>query len=388
EDEIQGGFETVEAVIDATEAEGAGAEAGMEAAAAAADGDGIVEDLSEIDAMLAGNADEAVADSYETVSEVVAMEAQDYTGGDAQGLADAGGDGGGVGGVGGEDDMIMGSFETADGATVADVAAELDAELAGEAGAVAAAKAGAGGVEGGSGAGADGGAGGVEASVGDELDDLIEGGFEDHAGEAGLFVVGDAKRGDIGTSSAHYAAGLLVGEDDGAVGCDALTVSPYLGADALEPFVKAAAATGRGLFALVRTSNPGGDALQGLRLDDGRTVAEAVADVVADLGCGHLGASGYSLLGAVVGATKPEDAASLRQRMPQQVFLVPGFGAQGGTADDVRACFKPDGTGALVTASRSVLYAYNPADDDWPDAVAAAAVELKREVREVLTATG
>ncbi|MBB6431235.1 orotidine-5'-phosphate decarboxylase [Algisphaera agarilytica] len=203
--------------------------------------------------------------------------------------------------------------------------------------------------------------------------------------EAGLFVIGDAKRGDIGTSSAHYASGLLVGEEDSAVGCDALTVNTYLGMDGIEPFFKAAAATGKGLFALVRTSNPGGDKLQGLRLEDGRSVAEAVADQVADLGCGELGSSGYSLLGAVVGATKPEDAVSLRQRMPQQIFLVPGFGAQGGSADDVRACFKPDGTGAIITASRSVIYAYNPADTDWPDAVTQAAIDLKRQIAEILS---
>ncbi|MEM1107436.1 MAG: orotidine-5'-phosphate decarboxylase [Planctomycetota bacterium] len=202
--------------------------------------------------------------------------------------------------------------------------------------------------------------------------------------EAGLFIIGDAKRGDIGTSSAHYASGLLVGEEDSAVGCDALTVNSYLGLDGLEPFFKAGAAAGKGLFALVRTSNPGGDKLQGLSLEDGRTVAEAVADMVADLGCRDVGESGYSLLGAVVGATKPEDAASLRQRMPQQIFLVPGFGAQGGSADDVRACFKPDGTGAIITASRSVLYAYNPADTDWPSAVEKAAIDLKRQISEVL----
>lgn len=202
--------------------------------------------------------------------------------------------------------------------------------------------------------------------------------------EAGLFVIGDAKRGDIGTSSSHYASGLLVGEEDAAVGCDALTVNSYLGTDGIEPFFKAGAATGRGLFALVRTSNPGGDNLQGLKLEDGRTVAEAVADQIADLGCSELGESGYSLLGAVVGATKPADAASLRQRMPQQLFLVPGFGAQGGSAEDVRACFKPDGTGAIITASRSVIYAYNPADTDWPAAVTQAAVDLKQQIGEVL----
>ncbi len=201
---------------------------------------------------------------------------------------------------------------------------------------------------------------------------------------AGLFVVGDAKRGDIGTSAAHYAAGLLAGEEAGTAACDALTINSYLGGDSIEPFVKVAAATGRGLFALVRTSNPGGDRLQGLKLQDGRTVAEAVADVVADAGCGELGECGYSLLGAVVGATKPADAASLRARMPQQIFLVPGYGAQGGSARDVRACFKADGTGALITASRSVIFAYNPADERYTRAIVDAAVTMKREVAELL----
>lgn len=201
---------------------------------------------------------------------------------------------------------------------------------------------------------------------------------------AGLIVIGDAKRGDIGLSSAHYAAGLLAGEAP-AVGCDALTVNTYLGMDGVEPFVKAAAAMGLGLFALVRTSNPGGDKLQGLTLQDGRTVAEAVADQVADLGCGELGECGYSLLGAVVGATKPEDVSSLRRRMPQQIFLVPGFGAQGGSAEDVKACFKPDGTGAIITASRSVIYAYDPADEDWTAGVTRAAIDLKQQIADLLS---
>ncbi len=197
---------------------------------------------------------------------------------------------------------------------------------------------------------------------------------------AGLFVIGDAKRGDIGTSSAHYAAGLLAGEDEGSVGCDALTIHSYLGNDGIEPFLHAAKITGRGLFALVRTSNPGGDRLQGARLEDGRTVAELVADGIADLGCGTLGESGYSLLGAVVGATKADDIVSLRQRMPQQLFLVPGFGAQGGSAEDVKGCFKPDGTGAIITASRSVIYAYNPADTDWTIAVGQAAQKFNQQI--------
>ena len=202
----------------------------------------------------------------------------------------------------------------------------------------------------------------------------------EHAKAAGLIVVGDAKRGDIGTSSAHYAAGLLAGDG----GCDTLTVNGYLGGDGLEPFQQVAAEQGKGLFVLVRTSNPGGDAIQSLPLADGRTVSEAVGDVVAELGSKCVGQSGYSNVGMVVGATKPEDAEKLRERYPQQLFLVPGFGAQGGSADDVRACFKPDGTGALITASRSVIYAFEQGDEDWQASVATAATQLRDDVANIL----
>jgi orotidine-5'-phosphate decarboxylase len=200
----------------------------------------------------------------------------------------------------------------------------------------------------------------------------------------GLIVIADAKRGDIGISASHYAAGLLSGPQ----AADALTVNAYLGADSLQPFADTAEQAGAGLFALVRTSNPGSDAMQGLPLQDGRTVSQAIAQIVADLGSskpGYLGKSGYSLLGAVVGATKPADAAALRGLMPQQIFLVPGFGAQGGGLDDVKACFKPDGTGAIITASRSVIYAHEKAPGvDWKSAVAQAAAEFSRQIKSIL----
>lgn len=205
-----------------------------------------------------------------------------------------------------------------------------------------------------------------------------------HARTLGLIVIADGKRGDIGLSSAHYAAGLLTGEH----AADALTVNAYLGADGLEPFADAAAQSGAGLFALVRTSNPGGDALQGLGLADGRTVAQAVAGIVAELGTakpGYVGASGYSLLGAVVGATKPADAVALREQMPQQVFLVPGFGAQGGGPDDVKACFRPDGTGAIITTSRSVIYAHEKDTSiNWRTAIGNAAAKFNRQIAEIV----
>ncbi|QNN22406.1 orotidine-5'-phosphate decarboxylase [Planctomycetales bacterium ZRK34] len=198
------------------------------------------------------------------------------------------------------------------------------------------------------------------------------------AREAGLLVIGDAKRGDIGVTAEHYA---VAGLDP----VDALTINSYFGRDGIEPFCKHADATGKGLFALVRTSNPGGDAIQSLQLADGRTVAQAVGALMAELGEPYVGDSGYSLLGAVVGATKPGDAAALRKIMPKQIFLVPGFGAQGGGADDVRACFNTDGRGAIITASRSVIYAFAGGDAaQWQSSVQQAAVDLCQQVGAIL----
>jgi orotidine-5'-phosphate decarboxylase len=155
-------------------------------------------------------------------------------------------------------------------------------------------------------------------------------------------------------------------------------VSAYLGEDGILPFLK----DGLGAFALVRTSNPSGDALQSLTLADGRTVAEAVADLVASLGARTVGASGFSTLGAVVGATKGAEIAALRARMPRTVFLVPGYGAQGGTADDVRAAFTAPGRGALITASRSVIYPGGGAGD-WTVAIRDAARRFADEIRAI-----
>jgi len=206
---------------------------------------------------------------------------------------------------------------------------------------------------------------------------------------AGLMIIGDAKRGDIGISAAHYAAGCLdnVVDTSGQTmpGPDALTINAYFGHDGIEPFVEVARQKSRGLFALVRTSNPGGDAIQNQKLADGRTVSQQVAAIIAQLGDaeGCVGESGYSLLGAVVGATKPADAVSLRQLMPRQIFLVPGFGAQGAGADDVRACFNQDGLGAVITASRSIIYAFDADADDWQAAVCDAAQQMKKQIADI-----
>ena len=192
-----------------------------------------------------------------------------------------------------------------------------------------------------------------------------------HAAASGFEVILDFKRGDIGVSADHYAASAR-----GPFAARWTTVSAYLGTDSITPFL----APGHGAFALVRTSNPSGDAVQSLGLADGRTVAEAVADLVAAAGAPHVGAGGFSSLGAVVGATKRADAAALRARMPAQIFLVPGYGAQGGGVDDVLPCFHADGRGAIVTASRSVIYAFDAGDRDWAGAVRLAAERFRDEI--------
>ena len=190
---------------------------------------------------------------------------------------------------------------------------------------------------------------------------------------SGLAVILDFKRGDIGISAEHYAASAR------ATGSHWTTINAYLGNDGIAPFL----AEGHGAFALVRTSNPSGDALQTLALADGRTVSEAVADMVSALGAASIGASGFSALGAVVGATKRAEIASLRARMPHTIFLVPGYGAQGGTADDVRACFTAPQQGALITASRSVIYPKAGAGVPWEQAIRDAARGFADEIRAI-----
>lgn len=181
------------------------------------------------------------------------------------------------------------------------------------------------------------------------------------ARERGLLVIADAKRNDIDSTAAAYANAFLgtadvFGRATAAFGADALTVTPYLGRDTLEPFVTACREHGAGIFVLVKTSNPGSGHLQDLVTADGRTVAEHVADMVAEAGQELVGEHGYSSVGAVVGATYPGQARALRERMPQAIVLVPGYGAQGGAAADAVAAFDQGGGGAVVNASRAITY--------------------------------
>lgn len=184
-----------------------------------------------------------------------------------------------------------------------------------------------------------------------------------YAHEKGLIVIDDSKRGDIGNTAKAYAFAHLA--KDGPINADFLTVSPFLGTDSLQPFMNAAKEDGKGLFVLVKTSNPGSVEISEAKNHRGETVMAWLADYVCRMAEGTRGQCGYSGIGAVVGATFPQEARALRQRMPHSLFLVPGFGAQGGGAADVVPCFNPDGLGAVVNSSRGVLYHHlNVADFD------------------------
>ena len=177
----------------------------------------------------------------------------------------------------------------------------------------------------------------------------------ERAARDGLVVIADAKRGDIGISSVAYADALL------REPVDAVTVNPLLGDDGVAPFISAAAAGGRGVFMLVRTSNPGAAALQDAALADGRPWHEELASLVAGWGASSVGTRGLSAVGAVVGATVPERLGRLRELMPAQPFLIPGVGAQGGEVAALGPAFTPGPAGGLVSASRSLMFADDPA---------------------------
>jgi len=173
----------------------------------------------------------------------------------------------------------------------------------------------------------------------------------------GLLVIADAKRNDISSTAEAYAEAFL---GDGAFDCDSMTVTPYLGRDSLVPFVDACARHGKGLFVVLKTSNPGSRDFQDQPLaGTGRPLYETIAGIIGELGKNLLGESGYSSIGAVVGATFPEEGRQLRALMPQALILVPGYGAQGGSAQNAAACFHDNGLGAVVSSSRGITYAHS-----------------------------
>ena len=200
-----------------------------------------------------------------------------------------------------------------------------------------------------------------------------------YAAKKGLVVIADAKRGDIGSTAVAYADAYL----GGPFSADAITVNPYLGGDSIQPFIDKCS-SGCGLFVLVRTSNRGAKDLQDLTTPSGR-LFEVVGDMVGALGAQHIGESGYSSVGAVVGATWPGELSELRRRLPSVPFLVPGYGAQGGTAEDVRGAFDGNGLGAVVNSSRGIIFAYREKKTaDWKSASADAAKVMRDEFRALL----
>jgi orotidine-5'-phosphate decarboxylase len=204
------------------------------------------------------------------------------------------------------------------------------------------------------------------------------------ARDAGLIVICDAKRGDIGSTAEAYAAAYLAGEDPDAApfAADALTVNPYLGRDTLEPFVRLARERGAGVYVLTRTSNLGAGTFQD-RTSDGRPMYRHVAEMVEGLAAETSGSERYGAIGAVVGATFPRELSELRAAMPHAPLLVPGFGNQGGTAEDVAGAFDEDGLGALINNARGINFAHSRepyrsrfGEANWEQAVEAATKDM------------
>ena len=173
-----------------------------------------------------------------------------------------------------------------------------------------------------------------------------------YAKDTGMIVIGDLKRNDIGSTAKAYSEAYIKRS-----AADFITVNPYLGIDGIQPFLDDCADTGKGIFVLVKTSNPSGGEFQDLEAG-GQKLYQTVADKVAQWGTDLIGDMGYSSVGAVVGATYPAQAQELRQRMPRTFFLVPGYGAQGAGADDIAVNFDEKGFGAVVNSSRGILLAY------------------------------
>lgn len=214
----------------------------------------------------------------------------------------------------------------------------------------------------------------------------------DYCKSKGLVVIGDVKRGDIGSTSAAYAAGHLGRVKVGsktypAFDEDFITVNPYLGTDGIKPFADVCKEEGKGLFILVKTSNPSSGEFQD-RIIDGRPLYEWVGEKVAEWGEEHMGAS-YSYIGAVVGATYPEMGRVLRRVMPKSFILVPGYGAQGGKAKDLAPYFNEDGLGAIINSSRGIIAAYRQekyakfGEENFGDASRAAVEDMIEDIASI-----
>ncbi|NLM51046.1 MAG: orotidine-5'-phosphate decarboxylase [Clostridiaceae bacterium] len=212
-----------------------------------------------------------------------------------------------------------------------------------------------------------------------------------YAKEKGLYVIFDGKRNDIGTTATAYAKAYIGqtdidGEKVRAIEADAITVNPYLGSDGIQPFVFEANLNKNAIFVLVKTSNKSSGEFQDLVVED-KFVYEIVAEKVAELSTQSIGRYNYSNVGCVVGATYPEQAKRLRQIMPYTYFLVPGYGAQGGKAEDVAVCFDKNGLGAIVNSSRGIMYAYKKSkfgEEAYQEAAINEVKKMRDEIKQEL----
>ena len=204
------------------------------------------------------------------------------------------------------------------------------------------------------------------------------------ARERDLLVILDVKRGDIASTATAYARSYLPSQPQRPYEADAITIVPYLGSDCLDPFFKEAIEWGKGIFVCVKTSNPGASVIQEQPIGD-RYLYEIVADLIKSASNKSIGKSGYSGIGAVVGATYPEAAIKLRQQLPNSLFLVPGVGAQGGGKEGIKACFNADGLGAVVSSSRAIMYPHlYGSSSSNKDTIREAAKDLIAQVNENL----
>ncbi len=209
-----------------------------------------------------------------------------------------------------------------------------------------------------------------------------------YAKQKGMFVVTDGKRNDIGATmqaytKAHIGTTDICGKDVEAFGADALTVNGYLGTDGIVPLLEVCKEKDKGIFVLVKTSNPSSGELQDRKLDDGLTVYRTMGNMCEDWGKTDIGESGYSCVGAVVGATYPEQLSELRAALPHTFFLVPGYGAQGGGAKDVAGAFDENGLGAIINSSRGIMCAWKKegcAEQDYAQAARREALRMKEEI--------
>ena len=232
----------------------------------------------------------------------------------------------------------------------------------------------------------------------------------DYAKARGMYVIIDGKRNDIGSTAEAYSAAYLgtirVGETEiYPFDADALTVNPYLGSDGIRPFIETAVKHDKAIFALVKTSNPSAGELQDLSLETERkaeqagvkavsndttvekTVYSAVGDLIQSISMETIGKYGFTRVGAVIGATYPEELRFLRARLQNTFFLIPGYGTQGGTADDVSAAFMEEGSGAIINSSRAIIAAWKKTGSNHKDAARSEALRMRDELRKILNST-